>query len=234
MRGGCRVGRWILLYCLLSIGEDIPVRWNDAQGREASLQEGATMAIKAKMVLMNNQGHCEGWMRAMILPIPPFPGLGIRIDTYEMLNVEKVAIEHDGYDVTCFVRPDGPVLPGAKPLDAEAFGFQPSAHGSQSLPAPQDLRYIERMREKAESAEKRSLQAGIFFENAEGSWWSKMLEMPFPPFAGLEVHLGGRILKIWNIVIGDRLHDVTCLVEPVPFTNGECEALGFEEALYPY
>ncbi len=193
------------------------------------------MAIKATMVLMKNQGHCEGWIRAMILPIPPFHGLGIRIDAYEMLNVEKVVLENNGRDVTCFVSPEGPVLPGKKPLDAEAFGFQPSAHSPLSVADPQNLWRIEKMRERAESAEKRPLQVGFFFENAEGDWWSKMLEIPFPPFVGLEIHLDStRILKVWSIVIGDRLHDVTCLVEPVPFTNAECEALGFEEALYPY
>jgi len=194
------------------------------------------MAIKAKMVLLNNQGHGEGWVREMILPIPPFPGLGIRIDTYEMFNVEKVAIENNGYDVTCFVWPDGPVLPGDKPISAEAFGFRPDVDSPLNLTVPQNPYYIEMMQKRAEGAEKRgALQVGIFFENAEGLWWSKMMETSVPPFAGLKIHLDStRTLTVWSLVIGDRLHDVTCLVEPVSFTSAECEALGFERALYPY
>jgi hypothetical protein len=43
----------------------------------------------------------------MELPFPPFPGLGIRVDTYEILNVDSVVIGDHGYDVTCIVQHEG-------------------------------------------------------------------------------------------------------------------------------
>jgi hypothetical protein len=35
------------------------------------------------------------------LILPPHPGMGIRINVYEMLNVDSVVIGDIGYDVTC-------------------------------------------------------------------------------------------------------------------------------------
>jgi hypothetical protein len=53
------------------------------------------------------------WMREIRLPFPPFPGLGIRLDTYDVVTVDSVVVDDDPrfeVDVTCFVsveaRPD--------------------------------------------------------------------------------------------------------------------------------
>jgi hypothetical protein len=42
----------------------------------------------------------------MELPFPPFPGLGIRVDVYVILNVRSVVIGDLGYEVTCIVEPE--------------------------------------------------------------------------------------------------------------------------------
>jgi hypothetical protein len=194
------------------------------------------MAIKINVVLMGNHGRYEGWMREMLLPIPPFPGLGIRIDTYEMLNVVKVVIEDDGHSVTCFVGPEGPDVPGREPINAEAFGFRPSGESSQCLASSDSLRYIETMQERAKSAETRALQAGIFLWNDE-QLWTKTIEVPFPPYVGLEFQLDRtRTCTVASMVVGDRHHDVTCITpnKGTPLSRAECDALGLEEALYPY
>jgi hypothetical protein len=47
------------------------------------------------------------WLREMELPFPPFPGLGIRVDVYEVLNVRSVLVGDHDYDVTCIVELDG-------------------------------------------------------------------------------------------------------------------------------
>jgi hypothetical protein len=43
------------------------------------------------------------WVKEMDLPFAPFPGLGIRVDVYEILNVESVVVGDFGHDVTCIV-----------------------------------------------------------------------------------------------------------------------------------
>lgn len=59
------------------------------------------MALRAKLILPTQDAT---WVREIELPIPPFPGLGIRIDVYEMLNVQSVLVGDFGYDVTCIVQ----------------------------------------------------------------------------------------------------------------------------------
>jgi hypothetical protein len=44
------------------------------------------------------------WLRDMELTVPPFPGLGIRVDAYDVLNVRSVLIGDHDYDVTCIVE----------------------------------------------------------------------------------------------------------------------------------
>jgi hypothetical protein len=44
------------------------------------------------------------WRRAIELPFPPFPGLGIRVDVYTVLNVRSVLVGDQGYEVTCIVE----------------------------------------------------------------------------------------------------------------------------------
>ena len=41
------------------------------------------------------------------LILPPHPGMGIRINVYEMLNVDSVVIGDIGYDVTCICSLEG-------------------------------------------------------------------------------------------------------------------------------
>jgi hypothetical protein len=47
------------------------------------------------------------WRRDFELSIPPFVGLGIRLDVYDMVNVDSVVVGDFGYDVTCIVSVEG-------------------------------------------------------------------------------------------------------------------------------
>ena len=63
--------------------------------------------IRALLVAPTPDGT---WIRTLTLPIPPFPGLGVRLDTYEVVNVDTVLVGDDHrweIDVTCIVSPDG-------------------------------------------------------------------------------------------------------------------------------
>jgi hypothetical protein len=59
------------------------------------------MTLKAKIVLPTRDAT---WVQEMDLPFPPFPGLGIRVDVYETLNVRGVVVGDLGCDVTCIVE----------------------------------------------------------------------------------------------------------------------------------
>jgi hypothetical protein len=79
------------------------------------------MALTALIVLPTTQ---ETWVQEMDLPFPPFPGLGIRVDVYEILNVRSVVVGDLGYDVTCIVE-----LEGAEPGEltdekCQSLGFE--------------------------------------------------------------------------------------------------------------
>ena len=79
------------------------------------------MSLKAKIVMLTLDST---WIQHMALPFPPFPGLGIRVDTYEVLNVESVVVGDDSCDVTCIVRLEG-VEPGLlTEKKCKALGFQ--------------------------------------------------------------------------------------------------------------
>ena len=58
------------------------------------------MASRLKALLVLGSGGAT-WTKEYELPFPPFPGLGIRIDVYDMLNVESVVVGDPGFDVTC-------------------------------------------------------------------------------------------------------------------------------------
>jgi hypothetical protein len=64
------------------------------------------------------------WRRDIGLSIPPFPGLGIRVDAYEVLNVRSVLVGDHDYDVTCIVELEG--TDPAKITDqmCRALGFE--------------------------------------------------------------------------------------------------------------
>ena len=59
------------------------------------------MPLNSLIILPTNNAT---WRMDMQLPFPPFPGLGIRLDVYEMLTVRSVVIGDPGYDVTCIVK----------------------------------------------------------------------------------------------------------------------------------
>ena len=59
----------------------------------------------------------------MELPFPPFPGLGIRVDVYEMLNVQSVVVGDPGYDVTCIVQLEDSTPEEMTFEKLEALGF---------------------------------------------------------------------------------------------------------------
>jgi hypothetical protein len=76
-------------------------------------------ALKALLVL----GHGGViWTKEASLPFPPFPGLGIRIDVYDMLNVESVVVGDRGFDVTCICSVEGGVKYDDDRL--RSFGFE--------------------------------------------------------------------------------------------------------------
>lgn len=73
----------------------------------------------AKLVLPTRDAT---WIQEMELPFPPFPGMGIRLDVYDVLNVKSVVVGDSGCDVTCIVEmEDGEKLNDAK---LEALGFE--------------------------------------------------------------------------------------------------------------
>jgi hypothetical protein len=89
-----------------------------------SLPERTHGPLKALLVLgWRNQT----WLKEARLPIPPFPGLGIRIDVYDMLNVESVVVGDLGYDVTCICSfEDG--VEGYSEERVRSFGFEPGGY----------------------------------------------------------------------------------------------------------
>ncbi|MFO0796909.1 MAG: hypothetical protein U0804_05490 [Gemmataceae bacterium] len=62
------------------------------------------MSLSARLVLFDD---AECWVRETTLPFPPFPGLGLRLDVYQVVNVLSVVVGDPGYDVTCIVEVEG-------------------------------------------------------------------------------------------------------------------------------
>lgn len=60
----------------------------------------------------------------MELLLPPFPGLGIRVDVYEILNVRSVVVGDAGCDVTCIVELEGADADEMTAEKCKALGFQ--------------------------------------------------------------------------------------------------------------
>ncbi len=60
--------------------------------------------LKALLVLGWNQSI---WVRTFQLPFAPFPGLGIRVDVYELVKVDSVVVGDRGFDVTCICVIEG-------------------------------------------------------------------------------------------------------------------------------
>ncbi len=77
--------------------------------------------IRALLVAPTPDGT---WLRELTLPIPPSVGLGIRLDTYDMVNVVSLIVGDDNrweIDVTCIVSWEGRT---ATPSDWERVGFE--------------------------------------------------------------------------------------------------------------
>jgi hypothetical protein len=60
--------------------------------------------LRARIVIVTPTAT---WIRDVPLPISPFPGLGIRIDVYEVVNVDSVVVGDPGCDVTCIGHLEG-------------------------------------------------------------------------------------------------------------------------------
>jgi hypothetical protein len=75
--------------------------------------------LKALLVLGANGAI---WRKEHPLPFPPFPGLGIRLDVYDMVNVESVVVGDPGFDVTCICTVEMGVVYDADRL--RSFGFE--------------------------------------------------------------------------------------------------------------
>jgi hypothetical protein len=60
--------------------------------------------LRALLVLGWNQ---QLWRKEVHLPFAPFPGLGIRVDVYDLVQVDSVVVGDHGYDVTCICTIEG-------------------------------------------------------------------------------------------------------------------------------
>ncbi|MFT3712702.1 MAG: hypothetical protein QM817_34055 [Archangium sp.] len=58
------------------------------------------MPLRTLLVAGTKEGT---WVRSYELPIAPFPGLGIRLDTYDVVNVIDVLVGDPRFEVTCIV-----------------------------------------------------------------------------------------------------------------------------------
>jgi hypothetical protein len=159
------------------------------------------------------------WTRDMELEVAPFPGLGIRIDTYDVLNVSAVRVAAAGQRVTCVVGLEDAAPGPVSAAVAESFGFAPESPETEGIAT--------------------GLSAMLVTYAAE-QMWCKQIRLPFAPFAGLQVEVGGHVLSVFSVVVKDRLGDVacTCLAsfdgeDAAAMTEYECVALGFEECVYP-
>ena len=157
------------------------------------------------------------WLRDMDFPFPPFPGLGIRIDVYEMLNIAAVIFDEADGSLTCMVEPEGHDGSMGTASELEAYGFSKIASEARIKNAVSPIK----------------VNIMVF---AEGAQWSKDFDLPFPPFVGMCIRVGGeRLLKIGDIAVSgeDNFDLIECYagfegVDSGGITEVECESLGFE------
>lgn len=84
------------------------------------------MPLKTKLVMpLKNVGIL---VRDYDLPISPFVGLGIRLDLYEIFNVDSVVVGDPGYDVTCIGMLEGEKSPEKMAKTAASLGFEPGLY----------------------------------------------------------------------------------------------------------
>ncbi len=83
------------------------------------------MALTALLVMPTED---ETWVCDMELPFPPFPGLGIRVDVYDVLNVQSVVVGDSGYDVTCIVQLEDADAEDLTDAKCRSLGFEPGQY----------------------------------------------------------------------------------------------------------
>ncbi|WP_431676406.1 hypothetical protein [Kitasatospora sp. KL5] len=157
----------------------------------------------------------EKWMRDLDLPFAPFPGMGIRVDAYEVLDVATVLVDDPDGAVTCIVAGD----------DGREFTAKECA----------SLGFVEYGTSGARAVQEAFPVRISLITFASDRQWSKVCNLPFAPFSGLHVRVNGdKLLKIFTIVVGDgHRGEVECYAGfegegADTVTGDECEALGFE------
>ncbi|MGW4892944.1 hypothetical protein ACWEQL_11895 [Kitasatospora sp. NPDC004240] len=159
----------------------------------------------------------KSWVRDLDLPFAPFPGMGVRVDAYEVLNVVTVLVDDPDGAVTCVVAGDDGHEPTVK--ECASLGFVEFSEPSGAA---------------------RTARTGVpvrvsVITFANDRQWSKVCTLPCAPFAGLRVRVNGeRMLKIFTVVVGDdHRGEVECYAAfegegADAVTREDCEALGFE------
>lgn len=173
-----------------------------------------TSSYRTRLVLTADG---ERWVREYDLPIPPSPGLGLRLDVYEVLNVETVTVGTTGGFIESAVADEDGGTPTKDWL--RSHGFRREADPSPSNPPP--------------AGGWDTFEAALVLPA-----WYLPLALPFPPFVGLRIRLeSGPEFRVFTLVVGDVHGPVTCLAT---FADGTDErpdeemiALGFEESVYP-
>jgi hypothetical protein len=169
----------------------------------------------------------EHWEKDLSVPIAPFPGMGLRVDTYDVLNVTEVTVGAAGHGIEAVVEEDEPAS-GFTERQCLAFGFHrgtdPTPSGSATAPTS--------------APEQEAVHATLVVVDGELGTWQRPVALPFPPFAGLRIRLDcGTLLSVFTIVVGDRHGLVTCIATfdeaHRPRSEEDLEAKGFEESLYP-
>lgn len=84
------------------------------------------MPLKAKLVIPLKDVSIL--VRDYDLPIAPFVGLGIRLDIYDIFNVDSVVVGDEGYDVTCIGMLEGVESPQIMAKRAADLGFEPGLY----------------------------------------------------------------------------------------------------------
>ena len=79
--------------------------------------------MKVMLVMPTESGT---WLREWDLPFPPFPHLGIRLDTYEVFNIEDVVVDQPThrFPVACIGHLDGSETTPTDDNKCVSLGFE--------------------------------------------------------------------------------------------------------------
>jgi hypothetical protein len=171
----------------------------------------------------------ERWVKDTGLPTAPFPGLGIRVDTYEGLNVAAVTIGTADCDTECTVEEDAPAR-GLTERQCLSYGFRrdtdPNPPDPAAVPAP--------------APDRQAVHGTLVVVDGKLGTWQRPLTLPFPPFDGLRIRLdAGAVLSVLTVVVEDCWDGtVTCIATfdeaHRPRSEQDFEVQGFEERLSGY